>query len=345
MNDAHATAHRNVYPVLKHRSFFDLRPIQDDGDAFIAAARLVMDWVLQKEEEGYGSSPVVDDIGARPFPRAWCYSMPGDYLGGDYGADRWPALACDSARDADGDVVRWVMEYDEPDAGHDDRRWHTTVSLERGPEGSCRTAVQSMCRPLPSCTEPLPDTVAAPALVRSLVDLPWYVARAGSTQVQTVPNKLSPQTFEGFAASLTDPGRGLPLVLFCTGLDGKVPEQAKQLARRALGTCNVYVLDWSVTELREQEEDLFRRGTPADEYACPKSSCRMYLPGVDLTNPNASRSHRSWSREELAAVHPSVFAERLARRFMPNVPVPDIASLYEPPAPGPDWEEGRGRAL
>lgn len=323
-----------AYPILKHRSFFDLYSVKEDGDPFMAAARLVMDWVLQKESQ-YDTSPVVDDLAQRPFPHAFGYAMPEGYAGGDYNDDRWPALACEGLRDEDGRWVRWVLEYDEPDAGHDDRRWHTTVSLTRGEAGdneACHIGVQSMCRPLPGCEGPLPDTVATPALVRSLIDLPWYVAKAGTTQLQTVPNKLSAQTFEHFAAALTDPGRKVPLVLFCTGLDGKVPEQAKQLARRGLGTVNVYIVDWSRPELREKVETLFARSTAADEYACPKSSARMYLPGVDLTNPNASRSHESWNRGALASLHPSVFAERLARRFLPNDPVPTIASLYEQPA-------------
>lgn len=321
----------DAYPILKHRSFFDLYSVKEDGDPFMAAARLVVDWVLQKEGQ-YETSPVIDDLGGRAFPRAWGYAMPEGYQGGDYADDRWPALACEAVRDEDGRYVRWVLEYDEPDASHEDRRWHTTVSLARGDNDACRIGVQSMCRPLEGCAEPLPDTVATPALVRSLVDLPWYVAKAGTTQLQTVPNKLSVQTFDHFAAALTDPGRKLPLVLFCTGLDGKVPEQAKQLARRALGTANVYIVDWSKPELRDRVQELFKRDTPAGEYACPKSSARMYLPGVDLTNPHASRSHESWNRGALASLHPSVFAERLAHRFLPNEPVPTIASLYEQPA-------------
>ncbi len=317
----------SAYSVLRHRSIFDLHSLQEDGDAFTAAAELVVDWVVQKEL-GYGSSPVADDFdGRRPFPLAWDYAMPEDYRGGDFDGDRWPAVAFATQRDDEGEAVRWVMEYDEPDVNHDDRRWHTTVCLARTETEACRVAVQSVCRPLDRHGEPLPETIAAPSLVRSLIDLPWYAAKVGTTQLQTVPNKLSVQTFDHFADSLTDPGRGVPLVLFCTGYDGKIPEQAKQLARRALGVANVYVLDWSNEELREKELKLFERGTPAGEYACPKSSCRMYMPGVDLANPNASMAHESWNREALQELRPSQFAERLARRFIPSEVVPSIADL------------------
>ena len=204
-----------------------------------------------------------------------------------------------------------------------------------------------MCRPLEGCAEPLPDTVAAPSLVRSLIELPWYEAKSGPAQLRAVPSKVSVQTFDDFAAELTDPTRTLPLVLFCTGYNGKMPEQAKQLARRALGVANVYVVDWSNDELRAKEQALFAKGTPAGEYACPKESARLYLPGVDLTNPRSSRQHTSWNREALEAERASVFAERLARRLLPAKAVRSIATIEDVPVPedgdalgdGPAWEE------
>lgn len=318
----------NPHARLKHRSNFNLYSINGEGDPFNAAAQLVIEWVVQKEL-AYGSSPVVDDLQKKSFPKAWNYFMPEDYRGGDYEEDRWPALACMSWRDEEGNLERWIVEYDEPDASHDDRRWHTTVCLERGVNESCLVQIESVCRPLFEGGEPLPETIAAPALVRNLIDLPWYVAKKGSTQLQTVPHKMSGQTFEHFKTALLNAERECPLVLFCTGYDGKIPEAAKQLARRALGTANVYVLDFSNDELREKVQELFKRGTPAGEYNCPRSSCRMYLPGIDLTDHNKSMSHESWNREMLQAIHPSKFAETLARRFIPNTPVPTIASVLD----------------
>lgn len=325
----------DICAILKHRAGFDFHALGEDGDPFMAAAGVVVEWLLEKEGR-YGESPVAADLGrGRAFPRAWDYASPEGYAGGDYDADEWPALACASLRNDEGDVVRWVVEYDEPDASHDDRRWHTTVCLDAGgpdlASAPCHVAVQVMCRPLANCAEPLPDTVAAPSLVRMLVELPWFAAKSGPTQLQAVPCKLSAQGFDDFAAALTSPERTLPFVLFCTGYNGKMPEQAKQLARRALGIANVYVVDWSNDELRAKELALFEKGTPAGEYACPKESARLYLPHVDLTNPHSSRQHTSWNREALQADRPSVFAEKLARRLLPAKAVRDIAALDEEP--------------
>ena len=311
--------------VLKHRAIFDVHPLNEDGDACRAVAQAVVDWLVEKESR-FGSSPIADDLaGRRAFPKAWDYCNPREYRGGDYDADEWPALACASFDDEDGELHRWVMEYDEPDAGHDDRRWHTTVCLTRSGEASCHVAMETTCRPTRELAEPLPETVAAPSLLRSIICLPWFASKVGPTLLQAVPNKVSAQSFDDFAQALTDPERTLPLVLFCTGYDGKMPEQAKQLARRALGLANVYVIDWSNDELREKEQALFERGTAAGEYACPKSSCRMYVAGVDLTNHNASRQHESWNRAALDAVRPSQFAETIARRLIANEKVPTIA--------------------
>ncbi len=337
----------DIVSILKHRSSFDVRPIQQDGDPFMAVASLIVDWLVQKEDS-YGGSPIAEDLGVdAPFPRAWDYRMPEDYYGGDYDLDRWPALCCASARGLDGEVDQWVVEYDEPDTSHDDRRWHSTICLQRvgggegeeEPSSACRVSVQSVCRPLGEGAAPLPETIATPALVRSIIDLPWYKSTIGPTQLQTVPNKLSAQTFASFAEALVDPQRRIPLVLFSTGSDGKVPEQAKQLARRAMGNANVYIADWSDEQIASQVETLFARGTAAGEYACPRNSCRMYMPGVDLTDHNASRSHQSWSRQEMAQLLPSKFAERLARRFIPSQPVKTVADLRrelgEPDMPAP----------
>lgn len=312
---------------LRYRTLFDLHPIREEGDAFGAACDMVAEWIIEKERQ-YTQSPIADDFEKRgAFPLAWSYSSPEGYHGGAYDEDRWPALACESRSDDDGNITCWIVEYDEPDLKHDDRRWHTTICLKLNNDDSCSVGVESICRLLNPGQEKLPEIVAAPSLVRMMLDIPWFVAKRNNTQLQTVPNKLSVQTFEHFSEALIDPHRTLPLVLFCTGYNGKVPEQAKQLARRAIGNANVYIIDWSNDELRQKEQELFKRGTPAGEYACPKSSARMYVGGIDLTNPNRSRAHKSWDRAALEAQLPSQFAESLARRFLPNEPILNIADL------------------
>lgn len=322
------TTSPNPNARLRHRSSFEL--VRAEGslrDPLSSAAGLVCEWVLSKESQ-YNGSPVIDDVEERGMlPMMWDYAMPEDYDGGDYDDDRWPALACASVRDFDGVVQAWVLEYDEPDANREERRWHTTVCLERIDSESCRVSIQSMCRTLDEGDDELPETIAAPSFVRGLIDLAGFTAKKGTTPLVCAPIKLRTQTFDQFASALVDPGREVPLVLFSTGYDGKVPEQAKQLARRALGIADVYILDWSDEPLRDMLLALFVRDEPSGQYACPRSSCRMYMPGVDLTDPNHSMGHESFTREVMAAQLPSRFAESLARRLISNTPVCDIAAL------------------
>lgn len=314
---------------LRHRSSFELKRAEGSlRDPLASAATSVCEWVLSKESM-YNGSPVIDDVEDRGmFPMMWEYAMPEDYRGGDYDEDRWPALATACVCDADDTIVTWVLEYDEPDANREERRWHTTVCLERIDSETCRVSIQSMCRSLDEEDTELPDTIAAPSFVRGLIDMPGFTAKKGTTPLVGAPVKLRTDTFDQFATALVDSGRQVPLVLFSTGYDGKVPEQAKQLARRALGIANVYILDWSDEPLREMLLQLFVRDEPSGEYSCPRSSCRMYMPGVDLTDPNHSMGHESFTREIMSAQLPSRFAESLARRLISNTPVCDIATLY-----------------
>lgn len=376
--------------VLKHRSRFELHPVRSGDDAFMAASRLVLDWLLAKEE-CYGGSPIAEDLGGDAgFPRAWDYCNPGSYAGGFFDGDAWPALACASRKRRGTsrhpqDIEAWVLEYDEPDSQHGDRRWHSTICLERlgqasqdsaepattvqnsaepattgqdsaepattgqtgatanqpgspeqdSPETAlaCRVSVESYCRAtatLEGAAAPeLPETVATPGIVRGLLEMPWMSAMNGSLRLQTVPNRISPQTFASFQQALTDPQRTLPLALFTTGFNGSVPEHAKQLARRAMGNVNVYVLDWTQDSLRQQLQTLFARGTAAGEYACPRGSARLYMPGVDLTDPHHSRGHQSWNRQALDGLRPSQFAQQISRKLMSNQPVKCVQDLQE----------------
>ncbi len=314
---------------LRYRATFDVTSTNGEGDPFMAVAELVLNWVLDKEAE-YAGSPVIDafDEAKGLFPLAWNFHAPEAYRGGVYDADRWPALACEAAQDDEGNISQWVFEYDESDTSREGRRWHITIFLERQEGGSCRVRTQSSCRMSDPEAEPPDIPAAAPALIHRIFDMPWYAAKVGKTLLRTVPNKITVQSFEEFKQTLVDPERTLPIMLFCTGYDGTIPEVAKQVAHRAMGLCNTYVLDWSNDELREAELALFEKGMPSGEYACPKSSARLYLPGVDLTNHNASMQHKSWSRSDLLALRPSQFADRLTRRLLPAEAIPGIRDLW-----------------
>ncbi|MBR2834413.1 MAG: hypothetical protein IKE43_01670 [Coriobacteriales bacterium] len=313
--------------TLKHRSSFDLVRSDLETVPFEDAMRTAIRWLIVKESE-YEGSPIKEDLsGSDALKRALDYAMPEDYTGGDYNDDTWPALACASARDETGNPSTWIMEYDEADASNTEHRWHTTLCLTREDEKTCRVAIEVSVRPIDPNAAPLAIVAAVPALARSLFTMAGCKPYKDGFLLERNPHKLTRDDFEQFAKELEDQNRSFPYVLFCTGLDGHMPEHAKQLARRSMGLTNTYVLDWSDEELRTMEQDLFMRGSSAGEYACPKSSCRVYMPGLNLSDPTRSMSHISFDRHALEGTLPTKFAETLVRRFIPNTPIPCIADM------------------
>ena len=155
---------------LRHRSSFELKRTEGSlRDPLASAAASVCEWVLSKESM-YNGSPVIDDVEDRGmFPMMWEYAMPEDYRGGEYDEDRWPALATACVRDADGAIEAWVLEYDEPDANREERRWHTTVCLERIDSETCRVSISPcaarLMRKTPSC--PIPSRLPRLSVVSS----------------------------------------------------------------------------------------------------------------------------------------------------------------------------------
>lgn len=317
------------YTSLKHRSNFCLYPATEGVDPLTEAAKTVVEWVVVKEGS-YGGSPVVDDLGdGRAFPTAWDYASPDDYRGGDYDADRWPALACASRRDEGGRVGAWAAEYDEPDSAYHDRRWHTTVFLQHEEDGSCRVSTESVCRVIEFYADPIPPTTAVPWVVRSLVDLPTCVARVGGTRLSSKLEVLTPQTINGFLDAVCDAERTLPLVLCCSGFNGKVPDQAKEAVRRLTGIANVYEVDWTSEMLRERTIAFFDRPSVPEELVPTRGSVHVYRRGIDLYDDRTLRAHDFWTYTQANEERPNKFADGIARRLLPPQRVPGIADLRD----------------
>lgn len=298
---------------FKHRSSFELYPTGSD-DAMYAVAEVVSSWILGKEREWDGS-PIADDIerwGADVLLRG--YNEPKAYNGGLYTEDRWPALACAAlAGRSAGIPEAWAVEYDEPDANHPGRRWHTCVGLERLEDGACRVNTSVSLVILDGMEDAAGAVVTStPRFVRDILRLDGFEARVGDTPVFWAEKKLTATTFDEFKAALLDSRRELPVVLFCTGFNGRTPDHASQLARRMLGNLDVYVLDWSNDALRAMLDELFLKGTPAAQYSCLRGSARVYMPGVDLANPKGSSPHRYFHREDIENMRTSEFASLVA---------------------------------
>ena len=300
--------------VVKHRSCFELHPTSGEVDTLGAVADLVVGWFLNKESRWDGS-PAIADCEAQGGPVFWDYSMPEDYAGG-LQDDFWPALATASRSDESGDITAWVMEYDEPDATYEGRRWHTLVSLERLGDDSCRVGIESVCRSMDGDPEGVAPSLAALPFSRDLLELDGCVARVGATVLEPTVCRLTTEDFGDFVAQVTNPERTLPYVLFCTNRDFGTAEYAKQLARRAIAVANVYILNHEDADLWERAVPfLSSEGEPVTPEEVP---CRIYLPGGETEDPD-----RILFRE----YRPSSLANRMGRAFVYTGEIPTVACV------------------
>lgn len=300
--------------VVKHRSCFEIHPTSDEVDTLGSVADIVVGWFLNKESRWEGS-PAIADLEAHGGPVFWDYSMPEDYAGG-LQDDFWPALATASQADEEGDITAWVMEYDEPDATYEGRRWHTLVSLQRLDDDGCRVGVESVCRSMEGDPDGVAASLAALPFSRDLVELEGCVAQVGTTRIEPGMHRLTAENFGDFVAQVADPERALPYVLFCTNRDFGTAEYAKQLARRTIAMANVYILNHEDTELWEVAAPFLSTGeTPITPEEVP---CRIYLPNGEVTEPD-----RNLFRE----YRPSSLANRMGRAFVYDGEIPTVASL------------------
>ena len=192
--------------------------------------------------------------------------MPKDYTGGQ-SPDFWPALFTRSTADEEGDITLWTVEYDEPDATYEGRRWRTTARVERLDDGGCRLATESICYLTEGAPEKLTAIMATPPFVRNILQLEGCTPSRNGLRLFAAPQRLDDDSFDDFATQVADPDRPLPLVLFSTDARYSATEYAKQLSRRSMGTANVYILDRKNFALSRRVEELLvsrvRIGIPA----------------------------------------------------------------------------------
>ena len=287
---------------IKHRSCFDLHAASNDVDPLGEVAEQLVGWFLGKEER-WENSPAIADFereGANPL--FWDYAMPKDYTGGQ-SPDFWPALLTRSTADEEGSITSWTVEYDEPDATYEGRRWRTTARVERLDDGGCRFATESICYLTEGAPEELAAIMATPPFVRNILQLEGCTPSRNGVRLFAAPQRLDDDSFDDFATQVADPDRPLPLVLFSTDARYSATEYAKQLSRRSMGTANVYILDRKNFALSRRVEELLgsrvRIGIPA--------VCHVFVGG---------KPTEAFGREDFADVSPSECANLLAREFL-----------------------------
>lgn len=203
----------------------------------------------------------------------------------------------------------WALEYDEPDSELPWRHWHTSVGITRLNDGQgpiARTApclvnirISNYLKPGYLGEPPEQPLATTPRFVRDLLTLPGFRSRVGSTEVRDGATMLTAETFASdFFPSLTDPERGMPLVLSVSDLEGKHPAGSLAILSACLmGGANVYALDASDEASWQALQEGFAEDTPARAFGCDAGVMRIYLPRPDLWNRHDSVRHRFLTKD------------------------------------------------
>ena len=175
-----------------------------------------------------------------------------------------------------GSIARWILR-EERDAS----RWVTTLTCICARDGGEPWFWVDVDNVSHDYLESV--TVSAPRLVRSLINRLGRSHRGNQALVGS-PVQLRPDDLQGFLTELEDPDRELPVVVFAydsrVGLDMS-NDRADKAAQILAGLCRVYVLG----SLGNEE---FRRQV-GPQLAVWGGAARVYLPGVDPTNPSPYR--------------------------------------------------------
>lgn len=300
---------------LKHRSCFDLHAAGEGIDPLGEVAEQVVGWFLGKEERWENSPAIADCEREGANPLFWNYTMPEGYAGGR-APDFWPALSTRSTFDEEGDIASWTVEYDEPDATYEGRRWHTATNVSRLEDGGCRITTEASCYLTEGAIEELAPSMATPPFVRNILGLESCTASLNGLRIYPTAQRLSDDNVDDFLAQAANPNRAVPLVLFSTDARYGAAEYAKQLIRRCMGTANVYILDRSNLPLSHRVEELLG------------SQVEMGIPAVCHVLVGGKQAE-AFGRADFASASPSECAYLLAREFIYQGEVPGTATAQQ----------------
>lgn len=299
---------RSENESIHYRARFNIVPANDGADPFRAITVIMLRWFASKEgqlnKRGAGIISKLQDLSAEmvrePF-LAGSLELPAQYDGG-VGARGRSSACTKGIVDERGVLQAWAFEYDEPDSREPFRHWHTSVGLSRQDQDNALVLnVRITYYMMPGYIGRPPSTPPSttPRFVREIIESDSWSVHVGDTRVLREECYLDLDDFGNFRRSLLSPTRALPLVLITTDLNGATAVwDASELALKVLGMANVYVFDWRNRDLKERALfPLFLKGTPAYRYGCASATLRIYQPGVDLADGDASTRHRFFRKD------------------------------------------------
>lgn len=301
-------AMRSENETIHYRARFEIYPKRDGVDILGGVASIMLEWFARKEKnlakrdaDVFSESHQLNAKMVRTLFSEGRLELPDGYDGGVGRVGR-SSVCTKSIIDEQGEQKCWAFEYDEPDARERFRHWHTSVGVSRKTgEKRCVVNIRITYYMMPGFIGKPPSTPPSttPRFVRSIIEASGWAVCVGDTEVLREECYLDANSFGQFKQSLLSTSRVLPLVLITTDYKGATAVwDASELAQKVLGMANVYVFDWRNEVLKKQTVfQLFRKGTPAYRYGCATATLRIYQPGVNLEDGDASVRHRFFKKD------------------------------------------------
>jgi len=211
----------------------------------------------------------------------------------------------------------WALEVIHTDDDESSRKWSVEVTLRKNAEGTVRFATVVRHWMIPYFIGEYPESPVAstPGYVRAILETSWLTCTKGDARINSRPWYVNNRVARELFGRLRSSERLLPFVLVSRNRAGDAYcIDPVKLSNSVLGNANVYPLDNSSVndELAYYFDDAGR------VFRCDVGSVRVYLPRLDLTDPDNARFHRYFSEAYIAKEGEDVVTKHLINGLSRN---------------------------
>lgn len=211
----------------------------------------------------------------------------------------------------------WALSYRIPCGECNQRTWKTSIGITILNANRLRFNMQVGHEMKAHFLGELPaaPSSSAPAILKRLLGSNMWRCEIGNSCLLKKPVKVTLGEAQELAANIRSQERSCPVVVVSKSLaEEKTLIDASVLQALVGGVANVYVLD-SVGA--EEEFDYY----VGDDYRCNGGMVRIYLPGVDPSNPFDQRRHRFFfpaQIQDIGAENVTNMVVRMLCRYTPQ---------------------------
>ena len=219
---------------------------------------------------------------------------------------------------SENDVIplHWAMRYIELDnRSHRSRKWRTDVGVSRSGDGiyAVNSSITILDSPVRILDSPAIPARNVPRFVTSLLELKGCLSFAGDAPLHPYARPITLNSIDEYIGSLFSERRTVPLVTLTSDrYDGEnFLMDPDELASVLRGIAVVYKMDRSDNALYKTYEKEFGRGQHGYEYRANCNSLRVFLPNVNIEDPDDHFRHKFYNPEQLERIGTKGFKETI----------------------------------